>query len=163
MINYKLLKDISNHSLKDDDLRLYFKEIKPATEPDTSVSAYHFSMQNIMTNEEMGGINIKTGYTENIEKYRGNIGFTVFEPYRGNHYSARSCILLLPVLKILEMNLVYLTCNLDNYASMKNIERIGAVYQETVTIPDDYPHLTYYPKDARIKIRYKWAIDTNEN
>lgn len=133
-------------------MRLLFKEIKPVTEPDTNVSAYHFSMQNTLTNEEMDGINIKAGYTENIKKYRGNIGFTVFEPYRGNYYSARSCILLLTVLKILEMNLVYLTCNLDNYASRKNIERIGAVYQETVTIPDGYPYLTYYPKDAMVRV-----------
>jgi len=68
MINDKLLIDISNLLLKDDDLHLHFKEIKPVSEPDTNIFAFHFSMQNTMTREEMGGINIKAGYTENIEK-----------------------------------------------------------------------------------------------
>lgn len=147
-----------NLNLRDDDLKLVFTQRTPVSEPDMEITAYHFLMRNALTDEEMGGINIKAGYTENIVKYRGNIGFSVLVNFRGKHYSSRSCLLLVPVLKVLKMNLVWITCNADNSASVKNIERIGAVYQETLTIPPDYPYLSFYPEHARNKKRYKWEL-----
>jgi predicted acetyltransferase len=150
--------DFHNFNPYDDDLKLVFTQSTPVSEPDTEISAYHFLMRNAESDEDMGAINIKAGYTDNIVKYRGNIGFSVFENFRGKRYSSRSCLLLVPVLKMLQLNPVWLTCNVDNSASAKNIERIGAVYQETVTIPPDYPHLSFYPEHARIKMRYKWEL-----
>lgn len=140
--------------LTDDELKLRFEGKKQVTEPDNEIQAYYFSMINQITEKKMGGINIKAGYTENILKYRGNIGFTVYEEFRGKHYSARSCIHLIPVIKIINMPHIWLTCNFDNIASMRNIERIGADYIDTVNVPVEY--YFYYAANARIKRRYKW-------
>jgi tagatose 1,6-diphosphate aldolase len=152
------VESLEKMDLRDAELRLLFTHVTPVSEPDTGIPAYCFSMRNASADEVMGGINIKAGYTENIIKYRGNIGFTVFEQFRGRHYSARSCLLLVPVLKMLGMNPIWITCNADNHASRSNIERIGAEYQETLTIPNDYQHLAFYPEHARIKMRYKWEL-----
>jgi tagatose 1,6-diphosphate aldolase len=140
--------------LLDNELKLRFEGKKQVTEPDNNIQAYCFSMVNLMTEKEMGGINIKVGYTENIVNYRGNIGFTVYDEFRGKHYSSRSCILLIPVIATLKMTPIWFTCNVDNVASIRNIEKIGAVYINTVDVPEEYH--TYYPENARIKRRYRW-------
>jgi predicted acetyltransferase len=150
--------DFNTLNLREADLKLVFTHQAPASEPDSGIPAYHFSMRSTETDEELGSINIRTGYTENIVKYRGNIGFGVFEKFRGKYYSARSCLLLVPVLKLLTLNPVWITCNVDNEASRKNIERIGAEYLGTVTIPSDYPHISFYPEQARNKRRYRWIL-----
>jgi predicted acetyltransferase len=141
-------------TLSDGELTLRFDGKKQVTEPDNEIQAYCFTMINSSTGNEMGGINIKAGYTENIVNYRGNIGFTVYDSFRGKHYSARGCVLLIPVIVILEMTPVWLTCNIDNIPSKRNIERIGAIYIDTVKVPEEY--YPYYPENARVKNRYRW-------
>lgn len=142
----------------DGKLRLVFSRTGPVSPPDSTVPGYWFNMLQHGTDILMGRINIKAGHTENIVRYRGHLGFEVFEQWRGNHYSARSCLLLVPILRQLQLNTVWLTCNVDNYASRNNIERIGAVYRETVTIPPSYPHIGYYPDHARKKMRFCWEL-----
>lgn len=152
-INY-----LSQLKLIDDELELVFSERKRVTAPDNNLFAYHFKMKNKKSGDEMGEINIKAGYNENIINYRGNIGFTVYKNYRGHHYSGRSCILLIPVIKFLKLNPIWITCNIDNHASRKNIEKIGAVYIETTTISETSPYFQYYPVGARKKLKFKWEI-----
>lgn len=152
------VNEIKLMDLKDGELKLVFTHKVPVSEPDTGIFGYYFSMMNTLSGEEMGTINIRAGYTENIVMYRGDIGYSVFEQFRGNHYSARSCILLVPVIKMLKMNPVWITCNKDNNASRNNIEKIGAEYQDTLTIPCDYLHISFYPEHARVKMRYKWTL-----
>lgn len=120
---------------------------------------YRFGMINALTGEIMGTVSLRIGYTNNDVNYRGNIGFSVDEKFRGHNYASRSCKLILPVIRHHKLNPVWFTCNEDNYASIKSIEKIGAVYVETVKIPDDYPYLWYYPEGSRIKRRYRWIIE----
>ena len=149
---------ISNLSLVDEDLTLVFIEKVLVSPPDTDIFAYRFTMNHTASGQAMGGINIKAGYTENIRMYRGNIGFTVSEVHRGHHYSARSCQLLIPVLQWLGLDPIYLTCNVDNFASKKNIERLGAGFIEEVIIPKTSPYFSYYPEGSRRKLRFKWKV-----
>ena len=97
--------------LIDNELQLILSEKGMTSAPDSNISVYKFRMININSSQEMGGINLRAGYTENIEQYRGNIGFTVFEPYRGHRFAGRSCLLLKPFLNIL-----------DNYAGLRKIQ-----------------------------------------
>lgn len=148
----------NNLVLVDQDLSLEFAGKERVSSPDTDVVAYHFTMKHTRTGEEMGRINIKAGYTENIIRYRGNIGYTVYEKYRGNHYSSRSCRLLVPVLRFLGLNPVYITCDADNAASRKNIEALGAELLGIERITESSPYYPYYPEKARVKLRYRWEI-----
>ena len=129
-----------------------------ASDPDTTVPVYKFKMVHTRLDVEMGEINLRAGYTENIELYRGNIGFTVYEGFRGDHLSGRSCLLLKPFIQSLELATIWLTCNLDNVASKKNLEHIGARYVDTTRVPDDSPYAAHYPAHARLKLRYRWDI-----
>ncbi len=149
---------ITELKLHDDDLELVFSEKGKVNPPDADVDVYRFKMISRISGEIMGDINIKAGYTENIVKYRGNIGFTVHENFRGHHYSARSCLLLIPVIKILGLNTLYITCNTDNYASRKNIELLGAEFVEEIAIAADSAYAAFYTEDSRHKLRYVWQV-----
>ena len=106
----------------------------------------------------MGGINLRVGYTENVKLYKGNIGFTVYENYRGKRYAARSCLLLTPLIRYHKLKPVWITCDVDNAASKRTIELIGADFIGTVRMPDDFPYIEYYPECSRVKHRYRWDV-----
>ena len=142
----------------DGDLRLVLVGQGMASEPDTTVPVYKFKMSNAHSGIETGEINLRAGYTENIELYRGNIGFTVIEPFRGHSLSGRSCLLLKPFIQSLGLEFLWLTCNLDNVASQRNIAYAGAQYIDLMRVPNDSPYAPFYPSHARVKLRYRWDI-----
>ncbi len=147
---------LNSIQLKDEELTLVFAGKRQATEPDGSVSAYYFDMINSETGEKMGFINVKEGHTDNIIQYRGNIGYEVFEKFRGEKYALRSCQLLKDVIDWLGLSPVYITCSLNNKASIKVIEALGARFLETVIVNQDSPYYQYYSVNDRIKLRYIW-------
>lgn len=155
----KDLHYLNEKPLIDRELRLAFSRKDYATAPDDNIPVYAFKMTNIRSSQEMGVINLRVGNTENIELYRGNIGFTVFESFRGRHYAARSCLLLIPFLRFLDLRSIWLTCNADNIASKRTLEYIGAIYVDTTLITEDSPYMDYYPPNARRKLRYRWNLN----
>ena len=70
--------------------------------------------------------------------YNGNIGYEVFEPYRGCGYARRACGLVLDVARFHGMNGLYLTCAESNIASCRTIERLGGELVEICTVPREY-------------------------
>lgn len=151
-------ENLKKFQLIDRELELVFNGEREVSEPDVGIKAYYFKMQNAFTGEEMGFINIKKGMSENIKKYRGNIGFEVFEKHRGNNYSSRSCKLLVPIIKFLGFEFVYITCNSSNYSSKKNIEKLGARLLETLYIDENCKFSRYYEGESRIKLHYIWEL-----
>jgi tagatose 1,6-diphosphate aldolase len=145
-------------NLIDEDLRLVLVKQGMASEPDSTITVYKYKMKNVHSGAEMGEINLRAGYTENIKLYRGNIGFAVFEPFRGHHLSGRSCLLLKPFIRSLGLEIIWLTCNIDNVASQKNLALTGARYLDTIRVPDDSPYAPFYPPYACIKLRYRWDV-----
>src|SRR4051812_21109848 len=143
----------------DGDLELSLIEQKPVSDPDSNIPGYFFLMKNSESGIEMGGINLRAGYTENIQLFRGNIGFTVLKSFQGHGYSARSCALLLPLIRALNLNPIWLTCNLNNIPSKKVIESIGAEYLETTIVRQDSPYIQFYPEGALNKLRFIWNTD----
>jgi predicted acetyltransferase len=157
------LASLLKAKMVDGDLELNLFEQKQVSEPDSDIPGYFFLMRNSKSGSAMGSINLRAGYTDNIRRYRGNIGFTVFESFRGHRYSARSCVLLVPLIKALKLNPIWLTCNADNIPSKKIIESIGAKYIETTMIRQDSPYIQYYPEGARTKLRFSWSFDSSNN
>ncbi|MCH2226520.1 MAG: hypothetical protein MK033_01985 [Candidatus Caenarcaniphilales bacterium] len=95
---------------------------------------------------------------QDILNYRGNIGFTVKNEFRGLKLALRSVKLIHPVLKFLELAKIYITCNKNNLASRKTIELLGAKFIEETRIPEDYEFLEFYPDESRVKLRYEFSI-----
>ncbi len=100
-------------------------------------------------NKAVGKISFRIGYNEHVY-FNGNIGYEVEEAYRGNHYALLACRLVLQCAKFYKMEKIYLTCDYDNIASYKTIERLGATLVEETVPPKDY--IFYYDGIAKHKI-----------
>jgi tagatose 1,6-diphosphate aldolase len=85
-------------------------------------------------------------------RYPGHIGYGVDKCFRGNRFSARSCILLFPLAKRHGLSAVWFTVDPHNIASIKTCEIIGARYIETVRVPQSHP---MYDLGARYRRRYR--------
>ncbi len=144
--------------MRDDELILRLAGKIRADHKRGFVPFYKFEMVHAEDGTVMGGINLRIGNTENLLLFAGHIGFTVLEPFRGRHYAARSCRLIIPVIRHHKLDPAWLTCNVDNEPSKRTMELIGAKYVETVTMPDDYPYAPDYPPDSRSKRRYRWDV-----
>lgn len=144
--------------MRDDDLTLRLAAKVPPDHKKGWVPFYNFEMVHSGEGTVMGRINLRIGNTENLLLYAGHIGFAVLEPFRGRHYAARSCRLLIPLIQHHRLDPAWLTCNVDNEPSKRTMELIGAVYVETVKMPDDYPYAPDYPLDSRRKRRYRWDV-----
>ena len=66
---------------------------------------------------------------DDLLKYSGHIGYTIDEEYRGHHYAAKA---LKELLGIIALEEVIITCDLDNIASQKTIEKCAVVHKEKV-------------------------------
>lgn len=143
----------------DGELLLRLVQTVPADHSGGFLPVYRFRMLHRTNDCELGEINLRIGYTDNVMFYRGNIGFTVYEPFRGNRYAERSCRLLTPLIRHHGLYPVWLTCNIDNAASRRTIENLGALYVEMREMPADFPYAEYYPAHARVKRRYCWKVE----
>jgi tagatose 1,6-diphosphate aldolase len=141
--------------LVDEDLTLRLAEKVPADHNKGFSPSYEFNAISTFTGELMGEISLRIGRTHHERYFRGNIGFHIYETFRGHHYAARSCRLVIPIAKHHQLDPIWITCNPDNYASKRSIELAGAEYVETVTMPANYPYFEHYRGDSRVKCRYR--------
>lgn len=114
--------------------------------------ALPFYWWNIVLKEEdkaIGKISFRIGYNYHAY-FNGNIGYEVDEAYRGNHYALLACQLVLQCAQFHKMGKIYLTCDYDNIASYKTIEKLGATLVEETVPPKDY--LFYYDGIVKQKI-----------
>lgn len=117
--------------------------------------AYHFDICLSGQTKAIGGIDLRIGYTSDIVWYGGHIGYGIHEPYRGNHYAAKACLLLKPIAKEHKLDVVWITCNPDNWASRKTCEYVGCELIEVVDLPKDND---MYRSGERQKCRYRWVL-----
>lgn len=106
-------------------------------------------------NVTVGKISFRIGHNYH-SYYNGNIGYEIDEEYRGNHYALLACQLMLKVARYHEMDKIYLSCDYDNVASYKTIEKLGANLVEEVLPPKDY---IYYREDIKVHRIYELSID----
>ncbi|MBQ8575861.1 MAG: GNAT family N-acetyltransferase [Clostridia bacterium] len=88
-------------------------------------------------NTAVGKISIRIGSNYH-SYYNGNIGYEIDKEFRGKNYAYKACKLVLLVAKAHGMNELILTCDENNIASYKTIEKLGAELIELVKPPKDY-------------------------
>lgn len=103
----------------------------------------------------VGGVGLRISSTPSIERYYGHIGYHVYPAARGHRYAERACRLLLPLARHHGFKRIWLTCNPDNIASRRTLERLGARYVEDVPVPEDDP---LYERGEIIKSRYRLEL-----
>lgn len=106
-------------------------------------------------NVSAGKISFRIGHNYH-SYYNGNIGYEVDEEYRGHHYALLACRLLLQVARYHKMEKIILTCDYDNVASYKTIERLGATLIEEVLPPKDY---IFYFDEIEVHRIYELKVD----
>lgn len=145
-------KDITKIEGRDIDLVLL--ETREAVPDKEYLPCYVFDICLHGTEIKAGIISLRVGFNRNI-KYGGNIGYGVFEKYRGHHYAAKACLLLKDIAKKHELENIIITCDPDNLPSRKTCEYIGAELLEIVSLPE---WTEMYKMGKKIKCRYKWNI-----
>jgi tagatose 1,6-diphosphate aldolase len=119
--------------LRDRDLTLRLTE----TSFDSQMGhCYHFDMVHSDSGERMGGCVLRISEEEYVVLWAGHIGYGVHPDFRGNRYAARACRLLLPLARQHGIDPVWITNNPENLASRRSCELAGAVYVETVDVPE---------------------------
>ncbi|MFA5575961.1 MAG: GNAT family N-acetyltransferase [Tissierellaceae bacterium] len=96
--------------------------------------AYYFTIIRSLDRAEIGKCDLRIGHNENT-KYGGNIGYEVFEEFRGNKYATKACKLMFSLAKKHGMDYLIITCNPDNIASRKTCEHSGGELIDILDIP----------------------------
>lgn len=109
--------------LTDGDLQLVLLETRPPIPEKGRVPEYKFEIRSNGT--RAGNISFRTNLTEQLARYGGHIGYDVAPEFRGNNLAARSCRLLFGLARTHGLGRLLVTCDPENIASRKTIEKIG--------------------------------------
>jgi len=140
--------------IRGDEFRLVLVEKMPEDSYRGWVPSYRYEMWPLSGDTVLGTIDIRIGDNENIF-YAGHIGYRVHEPYRGHHFAEKACRLIVRIARAHGMKQVVITCNPDNPASKRTIERLGARLEGIYDIP---PHNELYHYGDRQKCRFFWDV-----
>ena len=109
---------------------------------------------------KVGDCDLRIGDTKEYY-FAGNIGYRIYEPYRGHHYAYEACMLVMKyAYDTAGMRSVYITCSPENIASKKTIERLGGEYVETVNVPSWH---WLYIRGEKVKLIYRLDLDRNRS
>ena len=133
------------------DVRLRFVHVVPGDPSKGFVPAYHFRILNL-GDSDVGHVNFRVGNTEHVHVCAGHIGFEILEEFRGHGYAGHACRAIAPFVRSVYRSVI-VTCDPDNIASIKTIERLGARFIDEVPVP---PHEPAYLRGSRMKRRYEW-------
>ena len=126
---------INTNFLKNDKIQLILEKTVEGDPEKEWVPAYHFAICNDK-GVKAGVCDLRIGHNDKLY-YGGNIGYTVYEEYRGNHYAGKACLLLFELARKHGLQYLIITCDPDNYASRKTCEYAGGELLEIAELPED--------------------------
>ncbi len=146
----ELLEEPPGH-LAFGDVRLHFRHIVPGDATRGIVPYYHFR---ILADDkvDVGHINFRVGDTEHVRLFAGHIGFGIGEAFRGRGLALQACRAIAPFVRTI-YDAVVITCDPDNCASIRTIEKLGASLIEEIVVPS---HVSQIAQGLRTKRRYRW-------
>ena len=106
------------------------------------------------TKECIGYIDLRIGYTEYLY-YLGNVGYRIYEEYRGHGYAYQACQLLFEHAKCLQLPYLIITCDPDNVPSKKTLEKLNGKYMGEKKVPITHP---MFLQGDKIKCIYRYDI-----
>ena len=124
--------------IKGNEIDLILVNISLANKFLSRTKTYFYDIVLHGTNEVVGHIDLRLGMNKSLYYY-GNIGYTVYQKYRGNNYAYQACKLLKTVAKAEKMKQLIITCNPDNFASLRTCELLGAKSIGAVKVPMIHP------------------------
>ena len=134
--------------LHDSEIKLVLRETKEAIPERRHVPAYSFDIA-LLDGTVVGNCSFRIWHTPVIW-FAGNIGYEVYEPYRGHRYASKACKLLFKLAIMHNLDYVIITCNVGNAASERSIQLAGGMFIEEADVPQDYEQ--YQKGSKRVKI-----------
>ena len=138
-----------------DEIDLVLQDLMPADPEKLWVPAYNLHVVYSGAAAKIGEINVRIGYTDELVKYGGHVGYGIDPDHRGHRFAAKACRLIKPIFLAHGMDVVWITCNPDNWPSRKTCEFLGCEFIEIVDLPPDND---MYREGERQKCRYRWTI-----
>ncbi len=84
----------------------------------------------------VGRLSLRHCLNDFLERIGGHIGYGVVPQYRKQGYATEMLRQALPICESLRIKKVLITCDVDNQASMKTIERCGGVFENETNDPE---------------------------
>jgi predicted acetyltransferase len=119
------------------------------------VAAYDFEMRMAGSTTRVGTVSFRAQSHRLLDLYRGQIGYGVDLGYRGRHFAERSVRLLFPFIRRHGFSEIWITCNPDNKASRRTLERLGGTLVEIVKLPETEE---MFAKGDRTKCRFRIGL-----
>lgn len=92
----------------------------------------------------VGRIALRHKLNEHLEKYDGHIGYDIIPSERNKGYASKALELCLNEAKKLGITNILISCNEDNLASKKVIEKNGGIYQSKIKRETDNIYILKY-------------------
>ena len=146
---------IEMEGLQDDEIKLTLAKMLPKGHPDMGDMPILFFNIRLLDGTRIGQCDLRVGDSRHTEVL-GHIGYGIYEAYRGHHYAAKACRLLMKYAKKAHMPHVDINCNTDNQASIRTCELLNAQLLGTVEVPSDNID---YQNGSRIKYRYRIILE----
>jgi predicted acetyltransferase len=115
------------------------------------VPFYHYRI--FVADLDVGHINFRVGDTDHVNLCAGHIGYGVAEAFRGHNYAYQACRALASFVRAVSREVI-ITADPENSASLRTIERLGAVFLDEIEVPEHDPHFAH---GSRLKRRYLWS------
>lgn len=104
------------------------------------------------TNTIIGNVDLRLLMNEYMYFY-GHIGYFINNEYRGHNYAFEACKLIKTIAKDeYDMKELIITCNPDNIASYKTLEKLGCLYCGIEDVPKNH---VLYLKGEKKKAIFK--------
>ena len=88
--------------------------------------------------------------------YYGDLGYHIYERFRGHHYAYYACKILFEIAKNeYQMDEIIITCSPNNTASYKTLTKLNGEYLETVEVPK---HTDLYQRGEIMKCIFRFKL-----
>lgn len=139
--------------LSSPEINLLLLRTQEEVEEQKLITTYFFDIQLVSTQEYVGKIDLRVGMSSDLFYY-GNIGYTVYKPYRGNRYAYKACCMVFKLAQRLKMKEIIITCNPDNVPSYKTCQRLYPDSIDLVDVPRKHD-LYRYGEHQKYIFRYQ--------
>lgn len=155
MTNARSMTFSLNEPIVGDELALVLNRVLNEQEALEGVPAYLFDIV-FHDGTRIGQIDLRLSDAEPLVLYGGQVGYGIDRAYRGHSYALEACRLLKTVALASQFDQLWITCNPDNYASIRTCEKLGAVFVERLSVPKG---TELWRRGDREKLRYLWLLD----
>ncbi|MBN2268102.1 MAG: GNAT family N-acetyltransferase [Acholeplasmataceae bacterium] len=135
----KFLKHIEEQyvTLEDDLIKLVLDKMTEPIEMTCNLPAYLFVIVKKDTEEIVGECDFRIGTNESVN-YAGQIGYIIYNQYRGHQYAYHALMLLLELGRRHQYPKIIVTSNPENIASIKTIIKAEGKFIKVIDVPKDH-------------------------